>query len=88
MIADKAYHSKVRVAQQRARGGFPLLPERGKPQIAGLGKLRWVVERSLSLLHQFKRLRTRWERRGDIHEAFLALAAAFVCQRKLVNHGL
>jgi transposase len=26
-----------------------------------LGKTRWVVERGLSWLHQFRRLRVRWE---------------------------
>ena len=37
---------------------------------------RWVVERTLSWLHQFRRLRIRYERRADIHEAFLTLAAS------------
>lgn len=31
---------------------------------------RWVVERTLSWLHQYRRLRVRYERRADIHEAF------------------
>ena len=46
---------------------------------SGLGKTRWVVERSLSWLHQFRRLRIRWERRADIHEAFLSLACILIC---------
>ncbi len=29
--------------------------------------------------HGMKRLRIRWERRADIHEAFLSLAAALIC---------
>lgn len=28
--------------------------------LRGLGKTRWVVERTLSWLHQFRRLRIRW----------------------------
>jgi hypothetical protein len=32
-----------------------------------------------SWLHGFRRLRTRFERRSDIHEAFLKLACALVC---------
>ncbi|MEU6395282.1 transposase, partial [Streptomyces sp. NPDC046939] len=31
----------------------------------------WVVERTFAWLHGFRRLRVRWERRADIHEAFL-----------------
>jgi acetyl esterase/lipase len=34
---------------------------------SGLGKIRWVVERGFAWLHAFKRLRTRYERRADIH---------------------
>lgn len=88
VVADKAYHSRHRVVSLHIRGITPLLPERGRPDVRGLGRLRWVVERTLSWLHQFRRLRTRWERRSDIHQAFLTLAAAIVCLRKLPDHGL
>jgi transposase len=37
---------------------------------SGLGKKRWVVERTIAWLHQYRRLRIRYERRDDIHEAF------------------
>lgn len=86
LTADKAYHSRERVVSLWIRGIEPLLPKRGEPEIRGLGKIRWVVERTLSWLHQFRRLRTRWERRSDIHQALLTLAAAIVCLRKLPVH--
>jgi hypothetical protein len=41
------------------------------------------VERSLAWLHQFRRLRIRWEHRADIHEAFLKLACCLICWRQL-----
>jgi hypothetical protein len=44
---------------------------------------RWVIEQSIALLHWFRRLRTRWEIRDDIHEAFLSLACAIICWRRL-----
>jgi len=44
---------------------------------------RWVVEQSIALLHWFRRLRIRWEIRDDIHEAFLGLACAIICWRRL-----
>jgi len=34
-------------------------------------------------LHQFKRLRTRYERRADIHQALLELACCVICLRRL-----
>jgi len=36
-----------------------------------LGMYPWVVERTLSWLHQYRRLRIPNERRSDIHQAFL-----------------
>jgi transposase len=66
----------------------PLLPRRGAPDGRGLGRLRWVVERTLSWLHQFRRLHIRWERRSDIHHAFLTLAAALICFKKLPADAL
>ncbi|MFD7656799.1 transposase, partial [Actinosynnema sp. NPDC059797] len=47
------------------------------------GTVRWVVERGNSWLHQFRRLRIRWERRADIHQALLKLACALICYRRL-----
>jgi hypothetical protein len=34
-------------------------------------------------LHQFRRLRVRYERRDDMHEAFLALGCILICYRSL-----
>ncbi|MEU7039095.1 transposase [Streptomyces sp. NPDC046237] len=42
---------------------------------------RWVVERTIAWLHGFRRLRVRWERRDDIHEAFLGLATCLITHR-------
>jgi len=36
----------------------------------------WVVKRTIAWLHQYRRLRVRYARRDDIHEAFLAIGAA------------
>jgi transposase len=37
------------------------------------GRHRWVVERTLAWLARFRRLPIRYERRADIHQAFLTL---------------
>jgi len=44
----------------------------------GLGRWRWVVERTFPWLNQFRRLRIRHEKRANIHEAFLALGCILV----------
>jgi transposase len=44
-----------------------------------------VVERTFAWLNQFRRL--RYERRADIHEAFLALACALLCWNVLQRHS-
>jgi transposase len=66
-----------------ARGIRPQIARRGMAHGSGLGRQRWVVERTLARLHQLKRLRTRWERRADPHEAFLKLGCCLICWRDL-----
>ncbi len=46
-----------------------------------LGRHWWVVERTLAWLGQFRRLTIRYERRDDIHQAFLSLGCALICFR-------
>jgi transposase len=48
---------------------------------------RWFVERTISWLHNFRRLRIRWERRADIHEAFINLAESLICL-SMLSSGL
>ena len=62
-----------------------MIARRGTEHGCGLGVHRWVVEQSLALLHWFRRLRIRWEIRDGIHEAFLSLACAMICWRRLAN---
>ncbi|MEV3973507.1 transposase [Streptomyces sp. NPDC050698] len=57
--------------RHRARHRPPRHPARHRT-----GHHRWVVERSFAWLHGFRRLRIRWERRADVHEAFLKLSLA------------
>ncbi|MFI6920818.1 transposase [Nonomuraea spiralis] len=62
-----------------ATGVKPVIARRGTGHGSGLGVHRWVVEQTIALLHWFRRLSIRWEIRDDIHEAFMALAAALIC---------
>lgn len=49
----------------------------------GLGKTRWGVERTLGWLHNFRRLRVRFERLAVIHEAVLEIACCIICWQHL-----
>ncbi|WP_085963836.1 IS5 family transposase [Paraburkholderia phenoliruptrix] len=59
------------------------IARRGQPHGSGLGKTRWVVERTISWLHNFRRLRIRFEQLAFIHEAFLRIACCIICWRHL-----
>ena len=48
-----------------------------------LGRHRRVVERTLAWLNRYRRLTIRYERRVDIHQAFLTLGCALICFRHL-----
>lgn len=76
---DRGYHSEGHRRALRKRGITPELARRGAPHGSGLGKTRWVIERTLSWLHQYRRLRVRYERRADIHEAFLTVGCILIC---------
>ncbi len=63
VIADRAYaHDKYR-RLVRQRGIEPVIARRRTEHGSGLGRYRWVIERTFAHLHQFKRLLVRYERR-------------------------
>ena len=83
LTADRGYdHDKYR-RLLRQLGITPEIARRKTEHGSGLGRARWVVERTFAWLHHFKRLLVRYDRRAEIHEAFLALACCLVCFRRL-----
>jgi len=83
VVADRGYdHDKYR-RLLRERGITPVIARRKTEHGSGLGRVRWVVERTFAHLHNFKRLLVRYERRGDMHEALLALGCCLICFRRL-----
>ena len=79
--ADKGYDFKRCRAHLRQRGIIGRIARRGIESSERLGKHRWVVERTHSWFAGFGKLRILFERRLDIHEALLKLAAAIICAR-------
>jgi transposase len=85
LIADRGYDHDSYRRLVRMRGVKPLIARRQSGHGSGLGRYRWVVERTFAWLHSFKRLLVRYERRGEIHRALLALGCCLVCYRRLKN---
>jgi transposase len=80
---DRGYDSQTVRDRLRAQGIASDLARRRTTHGSGLGQTRWVVERTIAWFHQFRRLRNRYERRDDIHEAFLHLACVLIAWRTL-----
>ncbi|MQL65049.1 transposase [Streptomyces vinaceus] len=83
LLGDKGYDSNPNRDELRKRRILPVISRKGSPNIKGRGKLRYVVEQAFALLHQFKRLAVRWERRTELHDAFASLACSLICWRRL-----
>jgi IS5 family transposase len=85
--ADKAYNSWNCRHQLRKRAITPRIARKGVDSSERLGRYRWVVERTGSWLNRFRRLKVRYERRADIHQAFLDLGCALICWRFVEKIG-
>ncbi len=77
--ADKAYDDKKCAQALRRRGIKRRIARKGIESSEKLGWHRWVVERTLAWLAKYRRLTIRYERRDDIHEAFLHLGCSLIC---------
>jgi len=82
---DRAYDSQPHRQALASRGIRSLLARRNTEHGSGLGKTRWVVERTLAWLHCFRRLKIRYERLPNIHEAFISIGCALICWNFLKN---
>ena len=76
---DKAHASRARRAGLRRRGISPRIASKGIESSTKLGRHRWVIERDFAWLHRNRRLLVRFERRDDLHSAFLHLGCALIC---------
>jgi transposase len=83
VLGDRGYDAASIRSGLRTRHILPLLAMRRTKNGSGLGRWRWVVERTFAWLNQFRRLRVRYDKRADIHEAFLSLGCALICWQSL-----
>ena len=76
---DRGFDSDPLRAVLRWMGITPILAKRNTEHGTGLGVKRWFVERTISWLHSFGRLRRRLDRLAEIQDAFLRLGCSMVC---------
>jgi transposase len=81
--ADKSYDSRANRSNLRRRGIRARIARRGVESSTRLGRHRWKVERSLSWLSCFRRLRVRWDRDSGRWFAFVLLACVVVSFNRL-----
>jgi transposase len=81
--ADKGIRQPCQPCYLRWRGISARIARRGIESSTRLGRHRWRVERSLSWLSCFRRLQVRWDRDSGRWFAFVLLACALVCFKRL-----
>jgi transposase len=92
LVADRGYDSHAFRTYLRHRGIHPCIPERKgrkshpgrKPETSSY-RLRWIVERTLAWLGNFRRLVVRYERHLSVYQGFFNLACIFILLNKLLQ---
>lgn len=81
LYADRGYDSDATRALLLWLGIEPHIGKRLTEHGSGLGKVRWVVERTIAWFKGLRRLRVRYDRLKVVQEAWNTLAAAVICFR-------
>jgi transposase len=86
VLADRAYDAEEKIRKPlRQRGIDPLIAKRNTEHGSGLGKYRYVVEAAFNWLFSQRRLRVRYEKRDDIHQAFLIIGCFLICWQRILT---
>jgi transposase len=83
--ADKAYDIPDLRRWLRGKRIGVRIARKGIESSERLGRRRWVIERTMSWLTGYRRLNHRYERHSRNYLAFLGLAAALCCYKRLVR---
>ncbi|MBN1844846.1 MAG: hypothetical protein JW810_04120 [Sedimentisphaerales bacterium] len=85
-VTDRAYDAEEKIRRPlRRRKTKPLIAKRHADHGNGLGKFRYVVEAAFHWLFNQRRLRVRYEKRDDIHQAFLIIGCFLIGWRRIVE---
>jgi transposase len=81
VFADRGFDSDHTRRLLAWLGIEPVIARRRTAHGSGLGKVRWVVERTISWLKGLRRMRIRYDRLKIIQDAWTTLAACVICFR-------
>jgi transposase len=79
LYGDRQYGTPRNQRGLKERGIEDHLARQRTPHGSGLGKVRWVVESTLSWIGQARRLKIRYDRLPAMHRAFHFLQLAKIC---------
>ena len=85
LYADRGYDNEATRMLLRWLGIEPHIAKRRTAHGSGLGRVRWVVERTNAWLKGLRRLRVRWDRLKSIQHAWNSLAMSVICFRLLCD---
>lgn len=90
VVADRGYGFPWIIAAVILMGILSMIATRGSPHGSGLGKARYVVERTFSWFFHFRRLRLCYEKHGECFQGYAELAACILCAGRLrkIQRGL
>lgn len=85
LLGDRGYGFDYLIAIVLLYGIVSKLSPRGKdkPHGSGLGKRRYVVERTMSWFTHFRRINFCYERKAEHFQSLHVLAACVICANKL-----
>ena len=87
LLGDRGYGFPWTIAAIVLLGIVSLLCPRGTPHGSGLGKRRYVIERTMAWMGNFRRIKCCYEKPGEHFQAFHDLAASVLCAGKLAGSG-
>lgn len=83
LVGDRGYGFPWIIAAIVAMRIKSLLAPRGQEHGSGLGKIRYVVERTMAWFGNWRRIRMCYEKKGAHWLAYNQLAACMICFRRL-----
>jgi transposase len=85
LYADAGYDCEATRILLRWLGIEPHIRKRNETHGSHLGRVRWVVERTISWIKGLRRMRVRYDRSAVSIDAWTSLAAAVVCVNILLQ---
>lgn len=90
LCCDKAYDSEELREHIKSLKMIPHIRSRGeeiKEKSEGKSAKRWAVERTMSWINQYRRLKTRWEKKSKNYEALCHFAFAMMAFKQAEVFG-